>query len=117
MQSSHYFWLRSTGFPIHHLTALGGFSELPACGAFEQRFRALQAVKATLFEAANAHSPQACRKLIRKLNEGLTLQIADLPQALREPLTAAVHDWNGLLEQTQRQTSNTRLIWNAPAKG
>lgn len=104
MQSSHYFWLRSTGFPIHHLTALGGFSELPACGAFEQRFRALQAVKATLFEAANAHSPQACRKLIRKLNEGLTLQIADLPQALREPLTAAVHDWNGLLEQTATRT-------------
>ena len=100
MQSSHYFWLRSTGFPIHHLTALGGFSQLPACAAFEQRFRALQGVKATLLEAANAHSPQACRKLIRKLNEGLALQVADLPQALRDPLAAAVHDWNGLLEQT-----------------
>jgi len=104
MESSHYFWLRSTGFPIHHLTALGGFSELPACGAFEQRFRALQGVKASLLEAANAHSPQACRKLIRKLNEGLSLQIADLPQALRDPLTAAVHDWNGLLEQTATRT-------------
>ncbi|SFP03817.1 Lantibiotic dehydratase, C terminus [Pseudomonas sp. NFACC24-1] len=104
MESSHYFWLRSTGFPIHHLTALGGFSELPACGAFEQRFRALQGVKATLLEAANAHSPQACRKLIRKLNEGLSLQVADLPQALRDPLSAAVHDWNGLLEQTATRT-------------
>jgi hypothetical protein len=104
MESSHYFWLRSTGFPIHHLTALGGFCELPACGAFEQHFRALQKVKATLLEAANAHSPQACRKLIRKLNEGLTLQIADLPLDLRAPLTAAVHDWNGLLEQTATRT-------------
>ena len=104
MQSSHYFWLRSTGFPIHHLTALGGFCEQPACAAFEQKFRALQGVKATLLDAGNAHSPQACRKLIRKLNEGITLQIADLPQALRAPLSAAVHDWNGLLEQTATRT-------------
>ena len=104
MESSHYFWLRSTGFPIHHLTALGGFSELPACAAFEQSFRALQRVKASLLEAANAHSPQACRKLIRKLNEGLALQVADLPLALRDPLSAAVHDWNGVLEQTATRT-------------
>lgn len=103
MESSQYFWLRSTGFPIHHLTDLGRFAELPSCRAFEQDFRSLQALKATLLEEANSHSPQACRKLIRKLNEGQALQLSDLPQALREPLSEALQNWNGLLERTATQ--------------
>ncbi|MGX0891235.1 hypothetical protein AB7M22_003243 [Pseudomonas sp. ADAK2 TE3594] len=100
MESSQYFWLRSTGFPIHHLTDLGKFAELPSCRAFEQDFRSLQGLKTTLLEEANAYSPQACRKLIRKLNEDQSLQISDLPQELREPLAAVIQDWNGLLERT-----------------
>lgn len=103
MESSQYFWLRSTGFPIHHLTDLGRFAELPSCRAFEQDFRALQALRTTLLEEANSHSPQACRKLIRKLNEGQALQPSDLPQALREPLSEALQSWNGLLERTATQ--------------
>ena len=100
MESSQYFWLRSTGFPIHHLTDLGRFAELPLCRAFEQDFRSLQAQKATLLEEANSHSPQACRKLIRKLNEDQVLQSSDLPEVLRESLAEALQRWNGLLERT-----------------
>jgi hypothetical protein len=99
MESSQYFWLRSTGFPIHHLTDLGRFAELPLCRAFEQNFRSMQALKATLLEEANSHSPQACRKLIRKLNDDQDLQPSDLPQTLREPLSEALQRWNGLLER------------------
>ncbi|WP_449123612.1 lantibiotic dehydratase [Pseudomonas sp. MPG01] len=100
MESSQYFWLRSTGFPIHHLTDLGRFADLPSCRVFEQNFRSLQALKATLLEKANAHSPQACRKLIRKLNEHQVLQLSDLPEVLREPLAESLQQWNGLLERT-----------------
>ncbi|MFJ5238532.1 lantibiotic dehydratase [Pseudomonas neuropathica] len=100
MESSQYFWLRSTGFPIHHLTDLGRFADLPSCRVFEQDFRSLQALKATLLEKANAHSPQACRKLIRKLNEHQVLQLSDLPEVLREPLAESLQQWNGLLERT-----------------
>jgi hypothetical protein len=100
MESSQYFWLRSTGFPIHHLTDLGRFADLPSCRVFEQNFRSLQALKATLLEKANAHSPQACRKLIRKLNEHQVLQLSDLPEVLREPLVESLQQWNGLLERT-----------------
>lgn len=100
MESSQYFWLRSTGFPIHHLTDLGRFADLPSCRVFEQDFRSLQALKATLLEEANSHSPQACRKLIRKLNEHQVLQLSDLPEVLREPLAEPLQHWNGLLERT-----------------
>lgn len=100
MESSQYFWLRSTGFPIHHLTDLGRFADLPSCRVFEQDFRSQQALKATLLEKANAHSPQACRKLIRKLNEHQVLQLSDLPEVLREPLAEPLQQWNGLLERT-----------------
>ncbi|MDD1150978.1 lantibiotic dehydratase family protein [Pseudomonas sp. TNT2022 ID357] len=100
MESSQYFWLRSTGFPIHHLTDLGRFADLPACRAFEQDFRSLQTLKATLLEKANAHSPQACRKFIRKLNENQALQPTDLPEVLREPLGEALQHWNALLART-----------------
>ena len=100
MESSQYFWLRSTGFPIHHLTDLGRFADLPSCRVFEQDFRSLQALKATLLEEANSHSPQACRKLIRKLNEHQVLQLSDLPQVLRESLAEPLQHWNGLLKRT-----------------
>ncbi|MQT32969.1 lantibiotic dehydratase [Pseudomonas helleri] len=99
MESSQYFWLRSTGFPIHYLTDLGRLSELPACRAFEQDFRAFQALKAMMLEEANSHSLLTCRKLIRKLNEGQSLLLSDLPQALREPLNTAVLKWNDLLKR------------------
>lgn len=103
MESSQYFWLRSTGFPIHHLTDLGRFAELPFCRAFELDFRSLQALKETLLAEANSHSPQACRKLIRKLNESQALQLSDLPQVLREPMSEALQSWNDLLERTATQ--------------
>ncbi|WP_245397999.1 lantibiotic dehydratase [Pseudomonas germanica] len=82
------------------MTDLGRFADLPSCRVFEQNFRSLQALKATLLEKANAHSPQACRKLIRKLNEHQVLQLSDLPEVLREPLAESLQQWNGLLERT-----------------
>ncbi|WP_256587275.1 lantibiotic dehydratase [Pseudomonas sp. Irchel s3a12] len=82
------------------MTDLGRFADLPSCRVFEQDFRSLQALKATLLEKANAHSPQACRKLIRKLNEHQVLQLSDLPEVLREPLAESLQQWNGLLERT-----------------
>jgi hypothetical protein len=100
MESSQYFWLRSTGFPIHHLTDLGRFADLPSCRVFEKDFRSLQALKATLLEEANSHSPQACRKLIRKLNEHQVLQLSDLPEILRESFAEPLQHWNVLLKRT-----------------
>lgn len=108
MESSQYFWLRSTGFPIHHLTDLGRFADLPSCCAFEQDFRSLQALKTTLLEKANSHSAQACRKFIRKLTEDQALQPSDLPQALREPLAEALQRWNSLLERAAAREEATQ---------
>lgn len=102
MESSQYFWLRSTGFPIHHLTALGELSALPGCAAFERTYRALENMRVTLLAHANAHPmPQACRKLIRKLNERTALQPADLPEDLRLPLAQALAERNRLLTELQ----------------
>lgn len=97
MESSLYFWLRSTGFPIHHLTRLGKIAELPLLKAFEGDYRDMQALRSKLLQKSMDHSPQACRKLIRKLNEHLPLQVSDLPEALRESSAEELDRWNELL--------------------
>ncbi|MFJ4143709.1 lantibiotic dehydratase [Pseudomonas sp. NPDC089734] len=99
MESSLYFWLRSTGFPVHHLTRLGKMAELPLLKAFEDDYRSLRALHSTLLQTSTDYSPQACRKLIRKLNEHLPLQVSDLPEALREGFAESLEHWNGLLER------------------
>ncbi|MCV4341494.1 lantibiotic dehydratase family protein [Pseudomonas capsici] len=104
MESSLYFWLRSTGFPIHHLTQLGKMDELPLLKDFEDSYRCVAVLRSKLLQKSMSHSAQASRKLIRKLNENLPLQVSDLPEALRENSREDLECWNEQLARLAQRT-------------
>ncbi|RMR09840.1 lantibiotic dehydratase [Pseudomonas syringae group genomosp. 3] len=103
MESSLYFWLRSTGFAVHHLTRLGKMAALPLLKDFEADYRSLNTLRDGLLEKSISHSPQACRKLIRKLNENLPLQVSDLPEALRDDAVGELALWNERLGRLKQR--------------